>query len=237
MSCAPYVPSKVHPDVVAAVEDVAELLRELGHEVVDAAPALDSVAFARAFVTVIGAQTASGIRHAERIVGRKAGRDDFETRTRLSAAVGDAFDATDYVDAVTFLLSEARRVHDFLEDFNVILNPTVSQPPPKLGFLDKHGPMAIVEELLATLPLGKLLTNGRLIDQAAAEAFDFVPWTPIYNVTGQPSMSVPLHWNADDLPIGTMFTGKFGDEALLFRLASQLETARPWAERRPPLIR
>jgi amidase len=63
-----------------------------------------------------------------------------------------------------------------------------------------------------------------------------VPWTPVYNVTGQPSMSVPLHWNRDDLPIGTMFTGKFGNESLMFRLASQLEKARPWASRRPALL-
>ncbi len=236
VSTAPYLPAKVHSDAVDAVDDVAGLLRELGHEVVDAAPTLDSAAFARAFVTVIGAQTASGIRRAERQVGRKAGRADFEVRTRLSAAVGKAFDAADYVDAVALLLSEARRVHEFLEGFDVILNPTVSQPPPKLGFLDKHGPMAVVEKLLATLPVGRLLTNGKLIDQAEAEAFDFVPWTPVYNVTGQPSMSVPLFWNADDLPVGTMFTAKFGNEALLFRLASQLEAARPWAGRRPPLI-
>lgn len=236
VSSAPYLPSKVHGDIVAAVEDVAGLLKELGHEVIESAPMIDATAFARAFVTVIGGQTASAVRAAERDTGRSARLQDFEVRTRLSAAVGNAFSAADYVEAVATLQREARRVHEFLETCDMVMNPTVAQPPPRLGFLDKHGPMAVIEQLLAALPVGKLLTVGALIDQAAAEAFDFVPWTPVYNVTGQPSMSVPLHWNQDGLPIGTMFTGKFGNEALMFRLASQLEAARPWAERRPALI-
>jgi amidase len=63
----------------------------------------------------------------------------------------------------------------------------------------------------------------------------FNPWNPLANVTGQPAMSVPLSWTDDGLPIGTLVTGRFGDEATLFRLAGQLEAARPWAQRWPPL--
>jgi amidase len=69
----------------------------------------------------------------------------------------------------------------------------------------------------------------------AARTFDFVPYTPVFNVTGQPAMSVPLHWNVQGLPIGMHFAGRFGDEATLFRLAGQLERARPWADRTPPV--
>jgi amidase len=71
----------------------------------------------------------------------------------------------------------------------------------------------------------------------AAEAFEWTPWTPVYNATGQPAMSVPLFWNARGLPIGVHFVGRFGDEATLLRLASQLETARPWLGRLPDLAR
>ncbi len=235
-STDPYLPSTVHKDVVDAAEDAAALLRELGHEVIHAQPHIDARAFGRAFVTVVGAHTAAAMRAAEARVGRKAETDDFEQQTRLSAAVGDAFSATDYVAAVAELQEQARRVHQFTEDVDVILNPTLSKPPPRLGFLKSHGPQAMLEKLFVSLPLGKLLTFGPLIDQAAAGAFDFVPWTPVYNVTGQPSMSVPLYWNDERLPVGVMLTGRFGDEATLFRLAGQLERARPWAERMPPLI-
>ena len=71
--------------------------------------------------------------------------------------------------------------------------------------------------------------------EAAKKVFDFIPYTPLFNVTGQPAMSVPLYWNEAPLPIGSHFVGRFGDEATLFRLAAQLERARPWNERRPPI--
>jgi amidase/6-aminohexanoate-cyclic-dimer hydrolase len=102
----------------------------------------------------------------------------------------------------------------FLERHDVILSPTLAQPPVKLGVLS--------------------LTPESM--QAFARAIgEFGPYTAIANMTGQPSMSVPLGWTADGLPIGVMFSGRFGDEATLFRLAGQLEQAQPWAQRKPAL--
>jgi amidase len=234
VSAEPYLPSKVHPDVVAALDDAAALLTELGHEVVRDAPRIDASNFARAFITVVSGQTAASIRIAEQAVGRKSDHEDFELRTRLSAAAGRAFSAGDYALAVRTLLAEARKVHQFLETFDVIVNPTLGQPPPPLGFLAPEGARATAEKLMARLPIGKALTFGPLIDQVGADVFSFIPWTAIYNVSGQPSMSVPLWWNSEQLPVGTMFTARFTNEALLFRLASQLEKARPWADKKPP---
>jgi Asp-tRNA(Asn)/Glu-tRNA(Gln) amidotransferase A subunit family amidase len=89
--------------------------------------------------------------------------------------------------------------------------------------------------MLLGLRLGFLLRLPAAIDAAVRRIFAFIPYTPLANVTGAPAMSVPLHWNAAGLPIGAMFTARFGDEATLFRLAAQLEAARPWRDRRPPI--
>jgi len=231
----PLLPSRVHRDCVAAAEDAAALMRELGHEVVRAKPRIHGQAFARAFLLVVSANTAADIRKAEKRMGRKAQLADFEKRTWLSARMGDAFTASEYVTAIETLQEMAREVHRFLEDFDVILNPTVSQPPQPHGFLEPPRPQQLLEEALLRLPVGRVVKNTPVFDQAAADVFSFIPWTPVYNVTGQPSISVPLYWNAADLPVGSMFTARFGDEATLFRLAAQLEKARPWAARKPPI--
>ena len=99
-------------------------------------------------------------------------------------------------------------------NYDVILTPTLSMPPVPLGWMDS--------------PPDEPL-------QGIMRAAEYVPFTPICNFTGQPAMSVPLVWNADGLPIGTHFIGRFGDEATLFRLAAQLEQAQPWADKRPPV--
>ena len=89
--------------------------------------------------------------------------------------------------------------------------------------------------LLGAFNSGGLVKLAGLLEQAAADAFEFTPWTPVFNATGQPAMSVPLAWSRDGLPIGVHFVARFGDEATLFQVAGQLERARPWAHRRPVL--
>ena len=108
----------------------------------------------------------------------------------------------------------SRQIADFMVNYDALLTPTLAEPPVPLGSFDS--------------PPDDPLKGLR-------RAEEFIPFTPICNITGQPAMSVPLFWNAAGLPIGTHFIGRFGDEATLFRLASQLEQARPWADRRPPV--
>jgi amidase len=235
MATKPLLPSNVHPDCIKAVRDTAELLTELGHEVIEADPVFDGRAFSMAFLTIIAGQTSAGIRKAEKLTGRSAGRDDFEQRTWLTAQLGDAFRAGEYVTALGEVHAMAREIHRFTGDYDVILNPTLAMPPQPHGFLDAKGPLAILESILVRLPVAKLLKDGPVFEQTAADVFGFIPWTPVYNATGQPSMSVPLHWNDAGLPIGSMFTSKLRDEATLFRLAAQLEQARPWADKKPPV--
>ena len=105
----------------------------------------------------------------------------------------------------------------------------------------KHGTLGPKpHELAAIRVLGRMGAGGVLrrlgmLEQAAAEVFDFIPYTPLFNVTGQPAMSVPLHWSAEGLPIGVQAIGPPAGDAMLLSLAAEIESARPWSDRRPPL--
>src|SRR4029077_7950181 len=123
----------------------------------------------------------------------------------------------------------------FFQRYDVLLSPTLGRPPVRVGELVPRGAEALLRDTVAAARLSFLLRLPGVVEASVRRIFTFVPFTPLANVTGQPSMNVPLHWNAEGLPIGTMFTGRSGDAAALFRLAAQLESARPWKERRPPV--
>jgi amidase len=229
------MPASVHPDCVAAVQDAASLCEELGHEVVELPPRHDPRALARAFFTVVCAQTAAELVEAEQRTGRRATPDRFERPTWLAAMVGRRLTAEDLALAVRRLQAEARRLVSYYADWDVVLTPTLSRPPVPLGALDPGGTEGVLHEVLVRGRLGPVLKLPGVIELAIDRVFDFSPFTPVANFSGQPSMTVPLYWNAEGLPIGSMFTGRFGDEATLFRLGAQLEQARPWFERRPPI--
>ncbi len=204
----------VHADCVSAVREVAALCADLGHEVVEAAPAVAGEMVIQPFITVWAAGCAMGIDGLALLTGRSATPDQFEPLTWAMSEMGRQHSASSYLIAVTVLQSISRDIGHFLVDYDVWLTPTLTEPPVPLGSFDSP-------------PENPL--------QGFDRAVEFCPFTPIANFSGLPAMSVPLFWNADGLPIGTQFIGRFGDEATLFRLAAQLEQARPWADRRPPI--
>lgn len=204
----------IHPDCVAAVQDAARLCSELGHEVSQGAPSFDAERFRTCFLTLWSVGCARAIDGNAMLTGRKASPNDFEELTWALAEQGRAVKASDYLLVVAALQFLSRQIARFFVDHDVWLTPVLAEPP---------------------LPLGSFDPKPGNPFYGLQRATAFVPFTPICNVTGQPAMSVPLYWNAEGLPIGTHFVGRFGDEATLFRLASQLETARPWAGRKPKL--
>ncbi len=230
----PFLPGAPHPDVLAAVDDAAKLCESLGHHVEERELPIDRDQLAVDFTTLVAVATACDIDEAARVVGRRATHRDFETSTWVVGLLGRTMGGAKLENARRRLHALARRVADFQASFDVILTPTLGAPPPRIGSLAPHGVEASAQRLIAAMGLRSVLRIDALVDVIAKKTFAFIPYTPLANITGQPSMSVPLYWNAAGLPIGTMFTGRFGDEATLFRLAAQLEQARPWRERRPP---
>jgi len=231
----PAFPAQIHPDCVAAVEDVARLLESMGHHVEELTPKHDQDSLAQAYVKVVAANCASTITEAENYVGRRSRPGQWEDSTWLTCMLGRALPASELVLAQHVLQVEARRLATLYLDFDVVLTPTMAAPPISIGALDPPRLEALGLEAVARANLASITRLPRAIRRVAARTLSWIPFTPIANFTGQPSMSVPLHWNQSGLPIGTMFTARFGDEAVLFRLAAQLEQARPWAHRRPPL--
>ncbi len=234
-STEPAMPSQVHGDCVAAVHEVAKLLEDLGHDVEEVRPGYEPMELARHFFTVVAANTAAEIAEAEARLGRPATPRDFETATWLSAQLGHLFSGAELVEALRALQAETRRLVHRLGDYDVILTPTLGQPPPEHGALQPKGLEAKVQELVARSNLRTPLRLPGLLEKTLERVFHFIPFTPVANFTGQPSMNVPLVWNDEGLPIGTQFTGRFGEDGRLLRLAAQLEQARPWKDRRPPV--
>ena len=228
------LPAVVHPDCVGAVEDAAALLRSLGHEVTEEHPAFDAEQFSLDFLTMLVGETAADLRQAEQLLmGRRARSGEIEPATRMLTLLGDAVSAVDYALAARRIKASGRAFAPFFRRYDLLLTPTLAQPPIAIGAMAPKGAEKVLVDVVNLLNAGELARRIGALPRIAAQAWDFTPFTAPFNATGQPACSVPLHWNGDGLPIGVQLVGRFGDEATLLRVSSQLETARPWAQRRP----
>jgi amidase len=203
------------PDCIAAVKDAAALCESLGHEVVEAAPKIDGERFVKAFDTIWFTQLASGLEIGAATRGRAPEGDDLEPLTWAAYEAGKQVSALEYLAAMDAFATFTAAAAAFFARHDVWLTPALGMPPPEIGFMD---------------------VTKESAERLNRKAYELVPVTPLFNLTGQPAMSVPLYWNAAGLPIGSHFAARPGEEATLLRLAAQLEQARPWADRLPPLL-
>lgn len=231
----PFLPAAPHYDQTRAVEDAASLAESLGHHVEPARFRLDGPSFARAFMYHFGADVAAEFEAVKRARGRPVAAGEVEDMTFLFALLGRSVDAGAFAYHQRVLHTQARRVAEFFTRWDVLLSPTLGMPPPPHGMLRAQGPEEWLQRLAVGLGRPETLRAPGIVDAAAERTFAFVPYTPVFNVTGQPSASVPLFWNEDGLPIGTMVTGRFGEDHTVLQLCAQLEEARPWFHRRPPI--
>jgi amidase len=231
---APFFARATAPECKEAVYSAARLLAGLGHEVEEAEPEIAREALARAYLVLQAATTAADVEQAGRLAGRRARPGDLEPETWALAAGGRALAAADLVLAQQEAHRAARTMAAFFEGRDVLVTATTAQPPLPLGAVA----LRPVERLAlrAVAGTGSRRLMERLFAQLAARSFDATGTTMLFNLTGQPAMSVPLHWTADGVPVGVQFVARPGEEATLLRLAAELERARPWAERAPAWV-
>jgi amidase len=200
------------PECKKAAIEAAKLCGSLGHKVEEAQPPIEDAWMRDAFLTVLRVSLARVLDDAAKTLGRAVTEKDVEPVTWVIAQAGRAITSVVYSRAIATMHQVGLAMAKFQQSYDVILSPTLAKPP---------------------VPLGVLSLSPASIAAYGKDVTEFGPYTALYNVTGQPSMSVPLHWSAEGLPIGVMFSGRFGDDAMLLRLASQLEKAKPWAGIRP----
>ncbi|MFN3522192.1 MAG: amidase [Phenylobacterium sp.] len=204
----------IHPEVQAALERTAALLKGLGHEVIERGLGIDYRALYTARAALSGANFAAGMARLIEVIGREPEEDELEPLTWASLKGGRRVTGAEALRSLQELRMLNRRTLAAFEDIEVYLCPVTGAPTPKVGYID---PVAL---------------EPREVNRRQAEVF---PFTPPFNFSGQPSLSLPLEQDSAGLPIGMMFTGRYADEATLFRLAAQLEKEAPWKDRRPAL--
>lgn len=225
--------SKLDPEGVRAVEKTAQLLEEMGHRVTEARPTVEAGPLRRAMTTIVAAEAARNIAAAGREAGRKPTEEMFEPANWAMAQLGRRLRAPALAEAIEYVKNSGRNIAPFFDDYDILLESTIAGPPPLSGAMDPSPRQLRTLRTLGRAP-GRAAVN-LAVAKAAARSLNHIPNTPLWNATGQPAMSMPLHW-ADGLPVGVQFTARYGEESLLFRLASQLENARPWSHRLPPLL-
>jgi amidase len=199
------------PQCRAAVAGTARLLEELGHKVEESAPeAMFDELFSRHFVTIITADTEATFREFETMLGRPITEDEIEPRNAFYRQAAGTLDAVTYLQSRAWIGTWARRMARWWTEYDLLLTPTLGAPPPELGWFTAEGPEG----------------EGQRVGS-------FIPYTAQFNMTGQPAVSLPMHWTPSGLPVGVQLVAAYGREDLLVRVASQLEQAAPWHERRP----
>ncbi|OGQ85715.1 MAG: hypothetical protein A2289_13415 [Deltaproteobacteria bacterium RIFOXYA12_FULL_58_15] len=236
-SVSDFTGRRAHPDCVAAVEDVAKLCEALGHDVEEARPGFDGIAYNEAFIVlwsmiagyffkaILGEMTRLGVPKravtalnnlalfdvVTRLSTLRFGKPPFETFTKRLARMEAGYSPGDLWVAWNTMQRAGIITCQFLQQYDVLLTPVLGAPPRLTGDFNPNRP----------------------IPQLKEDLFAYTGYTPISNTAGLPAMSIPLYWNDAGLPIGTQFMGGFADESTLFALAGQLERARPWAHRIP----
>jgi amidase len=213
LTTRPWNGQPVDAECAAAAVAAAGLCEKLGHHVEEATPEVDANLLGQATLIIISANIRAALEARAAVLGRELAPGDVERLTWARAMDGHTARAADYARSIGVIHRTGRVVARFFTRYDILLSPTMCRPPYPLGVLD-------------------LMTED--VERYTQAILGAIGFTSLFNSAGCPAMSVPLSWSRAGLPIGVQFAAPFGDEATLFRLGAQLETAQPWATRRPP---
>ncbi|HEX4856008.1 MAG TPA: amidase family protein [Limnobacter sp.] len=234
-SLDPALGDSLHPDCKAGVLETVKLLEGLGHVCEEVKLPLNKEEFIYAYTVLVCSEMAATLKVGEQVLGRKGTAADFEARTWALMKLGRSFNGGDVSKAVWTMAQFSRQWMSYFQPYDALLTSTLGELPIAVGGL-RPTPQELIElKALAYLPIGFIAKQKDFVLKAGKRVYQYCSQTMPANVTGQPSMSVPLHWNAQNIPVGMMFTGRFGEEHVLLNLAAQLEQAKPWAGRRAPI--
>ena len=203
---------RAEPEIVAAVEAMASLLTDLGHEIIHEEPTFDMADAARLYGIITSASVRMMIEDRAEALGREPREEDLLNVTRQIAANGNHHRAADLARAREACFAAARQIAAYTERFDAVLCPTIAHLPPPHGTYDMRS---------TDMP------------SYMSAIFTFAPFTAPASIAGQPAMNVPLGWSTSGLPIGVHFSSGYAQDSRLFSLAAQIERARPWDDRRP----
>ncbi len=209
--------ASMHAECADSMRVTRALLTDLGHDLIDASLAFDFESFTKHVHVIWCVGTAAGIDAVASATRRKPSLDTLESATLACYEDAKRMSGLEVAAALAYFNDVSRTIGRYFQDIDVLLSPTSGQPPPRHGVVNQNAP-----------GIGGLTWTR--------QTFQFFPFTPLFNATGQPAISLPLHWSKEGLPMGSQFVGRFADESTLLRLAAQIEQAAPWAERRPALI-
>ena len=207
----------VHDDCRNAVQNAAKLLEDMGHFITPARPAADTEAMMHAWTIIVGCGTALGVRKTVEARGKPLQDGEVEGVTLGAIEYAKSISGDKYLECVGKIHAYGRQMAAFFEDYDILLTPTMAEPPAKVGRFSHD------RTDYANYRTGP---NG---------VFVYSPFTAAFNASGQPAASVPLHWSDDGLPIGIHLAARFGEDELLMSLCADLERARPWFHCRPDL--
>ena len=231
-----FVGRDIDPEAIKAVEKTVALLQELGHEVENIQPRINGEALADSYLTMYFGHVAADMEFAARALNTNFSNLAVEETTKTVGYIGKTISAERFVTAKRRWNELSQTMHTLHQNYDLFLTPTLGSEPVPIGAFEPKGFEKVGMKIINAFGLHKLLLKSGMTEKMAMDNLEKLPFTQLANLTGQPAMSVPLHWTDSGLPLGSQFMAPLGDEITLFQLARQLEEAQPWFDKRPNIV-